>query len=1200
MQKAMTGMLSDPKIVKDVTTNEILWKDENDIVHVIWEFSIKLNLESISNEDWSNVKEVLGKDIEAKPNEIFINDSYKIGYEMTFIDKWDLATNIRLNPLVISDDASSKHFENTFILKKSKDIEALANLIKDIDKEDNPLENLPDDSASNKYNKEIDYYVKDYKNPANMPFVPYVEDVLCQSAMSNLSNSFTEISLKAIEGQGPQYMGGQDTQLEFQLITDDTSIVTALNTLPTLASAMAKRYRKILPAWPIKIKSDITNMLGVSEVLIDLIEVSTVEGVPGVYSIIMRLTSVDRTQRQREALRRLDVKPEGGDVDSHTSSNLSMKNYFNINNSLSKVELYPDLDLPTLKELGKLGFRFVKYAGQFRSYPDPDFYILYAYPYSSLIIKKMVKDVLSKNLLNDKQVDPTHFYKFKDIMGAEITGKIEAYMGVSVDSLDNEKAKTYFDIMKSLEESIAEKLSNFPNLSEENKKEIQDKLEITTAIKKLVLADVSDGWEIRPGWKAPLADVYVNDAISTLTQNQENAFAQEIKDRRIECIKIIDSMLSKPIKTRSMDTNLLKRNDNYRKVCVQLTNEIFGEGEGKKLIETLCPGVPMTKLSESFNLLKNFNLSNPLSYIAGYLFSSGCALSGNREFASKIDEREWYPNQYMSSSEYPEKDTSDTEYKGNFLPYCVSDKIAGSTKYALSIKEGIETGTVFGAWRIVKYSDPEIISKMLNKQSNITYISEKDSPYKDATKAGFIDPYYNKLEDDNKEIYEYKKSILTSIASNAEAFIRNVLVHLRKMIVDGYLISELDIVAQDWNKLFYDVLGNKEKIIEDNTGGDTAIGYTWQPLIDAVKGSPPEMVKHEEKEVKVGSYTEMAKYVKEVKQSPENVKTVSAGLEALGMKEDEIKKLMYHIQQSSRKAFCARLIYPFISAVTKNSPDLYTLFEKRDYQTLDSLTGYVESATGLSETRVLAIKFLSAMSGINMSLQQEGKNEAVASESQRLMNSIMKDIFIKASEDTRAYVLHSFYDMLVNDKRGRLVRAFPTYYVVFVDEGRKYGSWKLHDNFYNMNSISSINVVKSRKIAADTCTLVMNNTFNSYTMEPDSTTTQQYADIYGLRDVFDSIFSPKAYFDKEKRIRMRKNIPDTVLLQPGIRIHVRIGYSADGSKLPIVFNGKVAEVEINEVAQIIAQGDGHELTNPLSAFGEIDAVSLDAAQTPIT
>ena len=161
--------------------------------------------------------------------------------------------------------------------------------------------------------------------------------------------------------------------------------------------------------------------------------------------------------------------------------------------------------------------------------------------------------------------------------------------------------------------------------------------------------------------------------------------------------------------------------------------------------------------------------------------------------------------------------------------------------------------------------------------------------------------------------------------------------------------------------------------------------------------------------------------------------------------------------------------------------------------------------------------------------------------------------------------------MLVNDKRGRLVRAFPTYYVVFVDEGRKIGSWKLHDNFYNMSSIAEIQVVKSRKIAADTCTITMNNMFNSYTREPDITTTQQYMDIYGLRDVFDSIFSPQTYFEKEKRIRLRQAVPDKVVLQPGIRIHVRMGYSGDGSKLPIVFNGKVAEVEVGDVAQIVAQ-----------------------------
>ncbi|MEG1494759.1 MAG: hypothetical protein RR406_00445 [Bacilli bacterium] len=151
-----------------------------------------------------------------------------------------------------------------------------------------------------------------------------------------------------------------------------------------------------------------------------------------------------------------------------------------------------------------------------------------------------------------------------------------------------------------------------------------------------------------------------------------------------------------------------------------------------------------------------------------------------------------------------------------------------------------------------------------------------------------------------------------------------------------------------------------------------------------------------------------------------------------------------------------------------------------------------------------------------------------------------------------------------------------------------------------MNSISEIQVVKSRKIAADTCTITMNNMFNSYTTESDITTSQQYLDTYGLRDVFDSIFSPQSYFEKEKALRLRQTVPDRVKLQPGVRIHVRIGYSGDGSKLPIVFNGKIAEIDAGTVVQIVAQGDGHELTNPLNAFGEMEVTSLDPSQTMCT
>ena len=481
-----------------------------------------------------------------------------------------------------------------------------------------------------------------------------------------------------------------------------------------------------------------------------------------------------------------------------------------------------------------------------------------------------------------------------------------------------------------------------------------------------------------------------------------------------------------------------------------------------------------------------------------------------------------------------------------------------------TIKDGIANGTVFGAWRITKYSDPQLIANIVEKESEIKY-TKNDSVYK-TINPGFLDPYYNKLSDKSEDLLNYKKSLLLSTQSNAEAFLRLVLLSLRKMICDGLLISELDILALDFSDLYSNIIDIEEdKANSDHVGSDQTIGYNNN-------GSRAKKDKSD----------------------------ITALLEELGLNQEEMKELLTSIKKSAARSFCVRLIYPFLITTVESNSDIMSIIKNRDYNSLNALTSYVEYGSGTTESKTKVIKFLAALSGINLSLEKSGKNDTTISESQKLMNSLIKDVFIQASEDPRAYLVHSFYDMLVNDKRGRLVRAFPTYYVVFIDEGRKIGSWKLHDNFYNMNSIASISVVKSRKIATDTCNIVMNNMFNSYTMEPDSTTTQQYMDIYGLRDVFDSIFSPRTYFDKEKRIRLRKTIPDTVVLQPGIRIHVRMGYGSDGSKLPVVFNGKVAEVNVNEVAEIVAQGDGHELMNPLNAFGEIEALSLDASMSDIT
>lgn len=1192
---AFRDAINNPRYMKGLVLNEKISRDENNVFLVTWEFNIRLNTDGITDDDMIAIREVLSKKAGVDMVDVFKDNIVKVKFNMVFNpclivgdNILDFTGKIATEGVLLAGSSNGTPEKDTdsFVYIDSADTKALKAIYSVYEKEDDKDEEsdsiLVDSSEPiNEQNGAIDFYIKDYKNPANMPFVPYIEDVLAEQVGATMGNTFTDISLKAIEGVGPQYLGGQDIVLELNLITDDIVVVSALNNLPNMASSLSKRYKRILPAWPLKIRSALTNMLGVSEVLIDAIEVSTIEGLPGVYSIAMRLTSVDRTQRQREALRRLDVKPNGGKVDYHGNSNLAMRNFFEIEDALSQAELYPDLDLPSIKELAQLGYRYVKYSGKARSYVDPDFYITYAYPYTSLIIKKLVNETLSKQLLNENsEIDSLQKFTLRDTLGAEVTAKVEQYTGLEVDSVNNKEAKLYEETLDDLTSDIRKILKNNKNLSDKDVEKAEEIFEITSIMKYLTMCDVHDGWEIRPGWRAPLCLEPTNTAIRDLTKEsfieQNNSYAKEIKDNRQKALRLIDNILGKPLSYNGIMDNTPEFSP---KIIADVVNNMFGDGDGKALMELLCPGIEIKKAeTDRGSLVVGTNDSlafnedyfakpNPLNFLVGYTYAAGCALSGHEEYRAGTDLDKWAPNHHGFGSELYTTIYAEDQ-PNTYMPYCVENRIEGKPTLATRIDSAIKNGTCFGAYRITKYSSATVVSEIADRTDNsIMYggyyfdetYKDKDNEIENSkkyVKPGFLDPYYNYLdEDDEKDaaiLDDYKKKILLSKSANVEAFLRVMLVHLRKLILDGLIFSEIDIMATTYSEISTDILSQVT---------DVKVGYINDEIMLSDMGE---------------------------------------ALAELGFNREEMSKLLNSLKESSKRSFCARLAYPFLTAITKCSSDIYSSLKHRDYDSLNALTGYVQGGNQNSESRSTVIKFLSALAGIDLTLAKDGKNESHVSESQMLANNMMKDVYIQAADNPKAYILHSFYDMLVNDKRGRLVRAFPTYYVVFIDEGRKIGSWKLHDNFYNMNSISEIQVVKSRKIAADTCTITMNNMFNSYTMEPDITTTQQYTDIYGLRDVFNSIFSPQIYFEKEKRIRLRQTVPDKVVLQPGIRIHVRMGYSADGSKLPIVFNGKVAEVDVTDVAQIVAQGDGHELMNPLNAFGEMEVTSLDPAQSAVT
>ncbi len=170
----------------------------------------------------------------------------------------------------------------------------------------------------------------------------------------------------------------------------------------------------------------------------------------------------------------------------------------------------------------------------------------------------------------------------------------------------------------------------------------------------------------------------------------------------------------------------------------------------------------------------------------------------------------------------------------------------------------------------------------------------------------------------------------------------------------------------------------------------------------------------------------------------------------------------------------------------------------------------------------------------------------------------------------------SFIDILKYDMRDRLARAFPTYQMFIVDEGRWLTWYRLWDNLYGFNSVSSIDVNKSRKMAADTCLIVLNNAYDNINRYDPNI---RY-DNYGF--TFWHFISPWLS-PTEEMIEQRRQALTQLFLKTGARIHLRMGYGSDASNLPVVFNGTITEMDVQDTVTIIAQGDGLELTNKLEA-----------------
>lgn len=176
-----------------------------------------------------------------------------------------------------------------------------------------------------------------------------------------------------------------------------------------------------------------------------------------------------------------------------------------------------------------------------------------------------------------------------------------------------------------------------------------------------------------------------------------------------------------------------------------------------------------------------------------------------------------------------------------------------------------------------------------------------------------------------------------------------------------------------------------------------------------------------------------------------------------------------------------------------------------------------------------------------------------------------------------------FVDALKYDKRGRMVRAFPTFLLLFVDEGQYIGSVKMADQYFNYRAIRDVVFNSSRNQAAPTLMLELSNIYETLS---DAEKAEDLSH-QGLKDMLTYWMFPGKYAaDTQDRSRnMEDAYYKSVYLRTGVRIHFRMGYGSNPAELPTLINGPITSIKNNgHSMSIICQGDGIELTRKLSAW----------------
>lgn len=187
------------------------------------------------------------------------------------------------------------------------------------------------------------------------------------------------------------------------------------------------------------------------------------------------------------------------------------------------------------------------------------------------------------------------------------------------------------------------------------------------------------------------------------------------------------------------------------------------------------------------------------------------------------------------------------------------------------------------------------------------------------------------------------------------------------------------------------------------------------------------------------------------------------------------------------------------------------------------------------------------------------------------------------NEDVQDIYHRMMHDAIRYDRRGTMMRAFPTFCFVIIEEGEMVNANRLWDNYYTYHSVVDISVLMDKKNPAHTATITLSNIYGSLSHTNRFASSMPDEGAPELGDIWQQIMDGIIHQINHRALEERKKIHDAAQLQAGARVHLRLGYGSTASMLPPVFNGVIAEITAGDVVQIVAQSDGHELTKLIAS-----------------